>query len=242
MCKRLLLVTTALAMLGGAAQAADIPLKAPPRVAAAVYDWTGFYVGINGGVATGDLDWTYRQTDPLIIQRGDHRTDGGFFGGHVGAQVQFHNNLVLGVEFNMIGSDISGSARCDNPDFRCSSKVDRLWTVGPRAGFALNNVLFYGTGGYASGRVRTSTLDLVDGFPPDFTDVTHHGWFAGGGIEAAIMPNLIAGVEFTHFDLGSRLHTTSIPAAPDLDRNVSTDFNTIRARLSYKFAVPGMSR
>jgi outer membrane immunogenic protein len=242
MCKRLLLVTTAVAvaMLGGAAQAADMPLKAPPRVAAAVYDWTGFYVGINGGWARGDLDWTFA-TD----QRANQRFDGGFFGGHVGAQVQFHNNLVLGVEFNILGGDLDGSTLCENPDFRCSSKVDRLWTAGPRAGFAVNNVLFYGTGGYASGRVRTDTLDvsgISPPFPPDFTDVTHRGWFAGGGIEYGITPNLIAGVEFTHVDLGSRTHTTSIPASPDLDRNVSADFNTIRGRLSYKFAVPGMSR
>lgn len=241
MCKRLLLVTTAVAvaMLGGAAQAADMPLKAPPKGAAAVYDWTGFYVGINGGWAGGDADWAFPNSGDGV----HHRIDGGVLGGHVGAQVQFNNTLVLGVEFNILGGSIDGSTLSQNGDFSFSSKVDRLWTVGPRAGFAVNNVLFYGTGGYASGRVRTNTLDLVDGFPPQPTDATHRGWFVGGGIEYGLSPNFIAGLEFTHVDLGSRLHNPSVPDAPDVDRrNVSADFNTIRGRFSYKFPVPGLSR
>jgi hypothetical protein len=49
-------------------------------------------------------------------------------------------------------------------------------------------------------------------------------------------------VEYTHVDLGDRTHTTSLPNSPDLNRNVSADFNAIRGRLSYKFGVPGMSR
>ena len=241
--KRLLLVTTAVAvaMLGGAAQAADIPLKAPRKVAETVYNWTGFYVGINGGWAGGDSDWVIQSVD----ERVHHRIDGGVLGGHVGAQIQFNSTLVLGVEFNALGGSIDGSTRPQDGDFRFSSKVDRLWTVGPRAGFAVNNVLFYGTGGYASGRVRTNALDVnpndPSNFPPQPTDATHRGWFAGGGIEYGLSPNFIAGLEFTHVDLGSRVHTPSVPDFPDIDRrNVSTDFNVIRGRFSYKFAVPGM--
>ena len=45
-----------------AANAADmsVPAKAPMTPVAAVYDWTGFYLGINGGYGWG-------QQDPLTL-------------------------------------------------------------------------------------------------------------------------------------------------------------------------------
>ena len=33
----------------GSALAADLPVKAPPRVPVAVYNWTGCYIGANVG-------------------------------------------------------------------------------------------------------------------------------------------------------------------------------------------------
>src|SRR2546429_9374454 len=56
--KKILLVTASLIALGAAAPAVAADLaarpytKAPPMVAA-VYDWTGFYIGANGGLGLG---------------------------------------------------------------------------------------------------------------------------------------------------------------------------------------------
>ena len=50
--KKLLLGTIGLVALSGSAMAADLaarPYKAPPLVVAPIYDWTGFYIGANGG-------------------------------------------------------------------------------------------------------------------------------------------------------------------------------------------------
>ena len=53
--KKVLLVTASLIALGAAAPAVAADLaarpytKAPPMVAAAAYDWSGFYIGANGG-------------------------------------------------------------------------------------------------------------------------------------------------------------------------------------------------
>jgi len=50
--KKLLLGTICLVALSGSAMAADMaarPYKAPPVVVAPIYDWTGFYIGANGG-------------------------------------------------------------------------------------------------------------------------------------------------------------------------------------------------
>jgi len=59
--KKILLTTTALIALGIApAAAADLAArpytKAPPI--AAVYDWSGFYIGANGGWGTSHNCWT----------------------------------------------------------------------------------------------------------------------------------------------------------------------------------------
>src|SRR5271156_2859001 len=54
MMRKTLLAVIGMAALGiGPAAAADLAArpytKAPPPVAAAIYDWTGFYIGIDGG-------------------------------------------------------------------------------------------------------------------------------------------------------------------------------------------------
>jgi outer membrane immunogenic protein len=50
-------------MLGGAAQAADMPVKAPPPPAPIMYNWTGGYIGFHiGGAWLGN---GHDQFDPL---------------------------------------------------------------------------------------------------------------------------------------------------------------------------------
>ena len=41
------------------ALAADLPAPSlPPPLPAAIYNWTGFYLGINGGFGTGTSNWS----------------------------------------------------------------------------------------------------------------------------------------------------------------------------------------
>src|SRR5580698_579302 len=61
--KRLTILAAAITVGAVApAAAADLPARAPasykaPAIVEAAYDWSGFYVGINGGGATSDVDW-----------------------------------------------------------------------------------------------------------------------------------------------------------------------------------------
>jgi outer membrane immunogenic protein len=60
--KILILSTAAVVTLATsmAAQAADLPQRTyapPPVMVAAIYDWTGFYIGANGGYATSRNCW-----------------------------------------------------------------------------------------------------------------------------------------------------------------------------------------
>ena len=72
------------------AQAADLPTKAyvPAPVMAQVYNWTGFYVGVNGGYGWGTQD-------PLTLfsnrfDRTSFNINGGMFGGTIGAKAEMH--------------------------------------------------------------------------------------------------------------------------------------------------------
>ena len=60
---RFLTASAAGVFLSGAAFAADLPISEPPMMdeemaPAAAFDWTGAYVGVNGGWAWGDPRWT----------------------------------------------------------------------------------------------------------------------------------------------------------------------------------------
>ena len=92
------------AAIGGSATAAE-PLPAPPPVL--TYDWTGIYLGINGGGGFG-------QQDPfnLLTNRFDHASisfSGGTVDGTSGAQLQIAH-VVVGIETDLAWAGISGSS------------------------------------------------------------------------------------------------------------------------------------
>src|SRR3954447_12745494 len=105
--KRILLSLAALAGLGGAAVAADLPRAAPyyapaPYAAPAYYNWTGFYVGVNGGGAWGSSQWNGFPS---------FNTSGGLIGGTVGYNRQF-GPWVAGVEGDLDWAHIQGGGVC----------------------------------------------------------------------------------------------------------------------------------
>ncbi len=107
MMKYLLGTTITTVMLLGAAQAADLKApvyKAPP--APVYYNWTGFYIGINGGGAWGHTDWQYNFTSGAPHTFADHKTHGALFGGTVGYNWQFASPWVLGIEADFDWADV----------------------------------------------------------------------------------------------------------------------------------------
>src|ERR1700690_4329971 len=100
-------VLAAVAVVGFAsvASAADLPVKAPPMVAPVVaYNWTGFYVGIEGGGAWGSSTHDF---NPL----GTHSSfnvSGGLFGGTAGYNYQM-GNFLAGIEGDLSWASSNGS-------------------------------------------------------------------------------------------------------------------------------------
>lgn len=216
------LLGLALVAAGPCAHAADLGLaplyKAPPAVAT-TYNWSGFYLGANGGGAWGDSHW-----------QGAARTDlsGGLAGGTAGYNYQT-GPVVLGVEGDIDWSGLSGStssAAC--PGGSCGTSETWLSTVRGRAGYAFDRFLPYVTGGLAVGDIRANAPGVPGG------SATNAGWTLGGGVEFALPGNWSAKAEYLHVDLGSFNCGTGCGIAPN--ENVSLRENVFRAGVNYHFS------
>ena len=148
-----------------------------------VVNWTGIYLGLNGGFSFGGSNWTDSVTGG---SSGNFGTSGFVFGGTVGANYQV-GSLVFGVEADGDWADASGfgtftaSALCTGACFTTSSWLS---TVRGRAGYAFDRFLVYGTGGAAFGNVRANfSNDPV-------TSSIEAGWTVGAGVEVAFATQL----------------------------------------------------
>ena len=246
-----LALAAATALIAAPAIAADLrPMasKAPPMAAyAPVPIWSGFYIGVHGGYGWGDAENYFPATVGLLGVLGGgsfgHDIDGGKFGGHAGFNWQW-NQMVLGLEASGTWTDIKGSVFAPFgaafPD-TYTTEINSIFTITPRLGLAAGNALFYVKGGLAVGDVETriSTPGLVGGSATN--DETRVGWTFGGGIEYAVTPNWIFGIEGNYYDFGSE--DISTPAFGRTYENDVTAWSVL-GRVSYKFggAAPVVAR
>jgi outer membrane immunogenic protein len=189
----------------GVARAADIPgiarPYAAPAPAYAAYNWMGPYIGANVGYQWGNV--THDATEPS--------------GGLIGAQAGYNwqsGQLVVGVE-----TDIQWSGA---DDVVAPRKFSNSWfgTTRGRVGYAMNNVLAYGTGGFAYGGLELTTAGLSE-------TRTHFGWTLGVGAEVGLTPNWTARIEYLYFDLTNDTYFTG--TSHGLESSV------MRAGVNYKF-------
>jgi outer membrane immunogenic protein len=156
------------------------------------YNWTGFYLGVNGGGGWGHSRHDFEAAGTTT---GDYRVRGATAGGTLGGNLQA-GGLLLGVEGDMNWSDIGGSDSCPNPNFTCRTRNKWLATARGRVGYALDRFLPYVTAGAAFGQIRANI--------PDFgsTRETETGFALGSGVEAGIVGGLSAKMEYLYVDLG----------------------------------------
>ena len=109
--KKLLIGVVGLVALSGSAIAADLPArtyKAPPVVVAPIYDWTGFYIGANGGWGSSRNCWGIVPVGGVTIADGCVSRSGGVVGGQIGYRWQT-GQFVFGVEGQGDWANLSGS-------------------------------------------------------------------------------------------------------------------------------------
>ncbi|MDA9506050.1 membrane protein [Bradyrhizobium sp. CCBAU 11386] len=243
--KRILLATASVVTLGvGPVFAADLAprryTKAPPL--AAVYDWTGFYVGVNVGGGVG-RNRTLNDPFGFGAPYSFYLQPQGLIGG---AQVGYNwqTSSVLGPLVFGVEADIQGSGLKDdrtNTNFgglgftSYGQKLDWFGTARGRVGLANGPVLAYVTGGLAYGGVKDTVSQTVAGVAlPTFTsDRTQVGWTIGSGVEAALGGNWTGKIEYLYLNLGNR---TDVGAAAVGATNLLTEVkqNIFRAGLNYR--------
>jgi outer membrane immunogenic protein len=242
------LVAAALIGTAASAQAADLArkapiLKAPPMV---VYDWTGFYIGVNGGISVA-RDRTSLLTPIPSGEQSVLSPFGGIGGGQIGYNWQLTSPWLLGIE-----SDIQASGETTNRTclLSCSAllsnnltqKIDWFGTTRARVGLVDGPVLAYFTGGVAYGHFSTTVTETTGGVPAGgvTSGTTQFGWTYGSGVEAALGGNWTGKIEYLYVDLGTR-NTLFANAIGTQWLQTRIHDNIFRAGVNYRFGGTGLN-
>ena len=262
----------------GAAQAADLPARVAPAPYVAplpVFTWTGAYFGINAGASFDDtskfalsngVGVTPANTGigtnrPTLFKNSD---DGFTAGAQLGYNYEFQgfgaagSGIVVGLEAdaayidaaktqNLILSNTAGVPSTNT--FR--SGIDFLGTVRGRLGYAFNQFLIYGTGGFAYGDAfekaalyTSGNANLLRFFGSKGGIQT--GYTYGGGIEYAIPTSSFLNffkssavtlkLEYLRYDLGTKSFVANgVTTTTAYNVSDKTEGNIARIGLNYKF-------
>lgn len=244
--------------LAGSAQAADLAAKVytkAPAPVAAIYDWSGFYLGLNGGGGWSRKCWSNTSTlgGPTVpaFDEGCHDATGGLVGGQVGYRWQ-SANWVFGLEgqgdwANLKGSNASlASAPIFGFPATNQSKIDGIGLITGQIGYAWSSVLWYAKGGAAVAHDTYTGILTLSSTAFDRGSETRWGGAVGTGIEFGFAPNWSVGVEYDHLFLGRRdvTLTSLLPPAggPSRVDNIKQDVDMVTARVNYRFGGPVVAK
>ena len=248
--KGFLLATVAFAAFGIASQASAADLaarpytKAPPPMIAAIYDWSGFYVGANGGWGSSRNCWDFLPVAGGVTPEGCHDATGGVAGGQIGYRWQ-SAGWVFGVEAQGDWADLRGSnASLAFIGQTNRSKIDAFGLFTGQVGYAWNNALLYVKGGAAITDSRFTTIDTATGIVTSSTgDNTRWGGTVGVGLEYGFAPNWSVGVEYDHLFMQDKTLAFTAPGGVlfQTDR-IRQDVDLVTARINYRFGGPVIGR
>lgn len=260
--KKSLQVVIGLFALGAAvpAVAADLPAqpytKAPAMIPA-LYDWSGAYVGINGGGGWSHICWTNNSllgtpTVPSIAE-GCHNASGGMVGGQLGYRWQ-SAGWVFGLEAQGDWADFKGSnaslasATVGLP-FTNNTKVDAVGLFTGQIGYAWNVVLWYVKGGAAVTDNKFNGVITASGLAFDQANDTRWGGTVGTGIEFSFAPNWSVAFEYDHLFMGTRDVTLTALAPSGLQPgtvvrvdSIKQDVDMATVRVNWRFGGPVIAK
>jgi outer membrane immunogenic protein len=187
-----------------------------------------------------------------------------FRGGQIGFNYQFLTNWVAGIEADIDAAHITSST------FACftgatttvcgtrDTDVKDFGTVRGRLGYAFNNVLLYGMGGWAWGHGNNTTqiTCVGPGCPgtsvlptspaPASVDVNPTGWAAGGGVEWAFLSNWTLRAEYLHLQFDGITEDRTIPGTvrpvvitSHVSSNLGVDVMRVAVNYLFNWGSPG---
>jgi len=227
--KKLLLSTAALALLGGAAAAADLPAFEPAPVIAPVpqaFTWTGPYAGLAAGYAWGQGEVNFfgdGDDDDDDDDEGDEDfdADGWLVGGFVGYNYQFPSALVLGIEADLDWTGIDGDGDGDNgdddddDDGDFNADLDWQGSLRARVGYGFDRALLYATGGFALAGIDAGGNGDDD--DDDDDGDTEWGWTLGAGVDFAVTDNVFVRGEYRYTNFSDMDNDDESGEAQDFD-------------------------
>jgi outer membrane immunogenic protein len=248
--KKFLLGTLGLVAMAAPAVAADLPArtyKAPPMVAPVlIYDWTGFYIGANGGYG-----WSNRCIDITAVNgignaafaEGCRSAGGGVFGGQVGYRWQA-SQWVFGLEAQGDWANLRNSRDSLRfPGETWKSNINGLGLFTGQIGYAWNASLLYFKGGAAVANARNDLFTTVGGVGIASAERTGWGGTVGVGWEYGFSPNWTAGIEYDYLFRTNNSNTFLTPTLTPVTAvsvNTRSDVNMITARINYRFGGPAV--
>jgi outer membrane immunogenic protein len=237
--KKFLLSTTILAALTGSAVAADMAVKAPPPAPLPViYNWTGFYIGANGGWGSSHNCWDFVTVAGTVFGDGCRDRSGGVIGGQIGYRWQA-NQFVFGLEAQGDWADITSTrVALADPTFSTRVKTDGIGLFTGQLGWAWDAALLYVKGGAAVTSNRLDVLATATGTGLVSSSATRWGGTLGVGFEYGFTPNWSFGAEYNHLWMGTSNNSftaTGPVLVGVLNNRVRQDVDMVTLRLNYRF-------
>ncbi len=252
------------------ASAADMAARpyttAPPAPAVVAYDWSGFYLGINGGGAWSRKCWDVRSFTidipvigpPFAVAgpEGCHNATGATAGGQIGYRWQAAA-WVFGIEAQGNWANLTGSNNSIQPflalnNFANRSKIDAIGLFTGQIGYAWNSFLLYVKGGAAvvNDKYDTYVFAAQPGVPAGQIvtrgSETRWGGVVGVGGEFAFTRNWSFALEYDHLFMGDNtVRMTNDPffiAQMSHNTNIRQDVDMITARINYRFGGPVVAK
>jgi outer membrane immunogenic protein len=253
--KKLLLGAVGLIAMATSASAADLaarPYTKAPPVVAAIYDWSGFYIGANGGWGSSHKCWDFLLPAFPALGEGCHDATGGTAGGQIGYRWQ-SAAFVFGLEAQGNWADFSGSNDSRLTGFKDRSRINAFGLFTGQVGYAFNNALLYVKGGAAVTNDRFDIFTAAGGVPPNTLvantgDQTRWGGVVGVGLEYGFAPNWSAAIEYDHLfmqDKDVRFVTAGPLFAPGVffgDKRIAQDVDVVTVRVNYRWGGPVIAK
>ncbi len=238
--KKFLLATVgliAVMSMAAPASAADIAKAPPPQIMAPIYNWSGGYIGVNGGWGQSHNCWDFVTAAGVVIADACRERSGGMLGGQLGYRWQT-GQFVFGLEAQGDWADLSSErVSLIDPAFSTRTRIDGLGLFTGQIGYSWNTSLLYFKGGAAVTGNRFDILNTLTGAELASASATRWGGAVGVGWEYGFSPNWTFGIEYDHLFMGNIDTSFSVvnPIVANALNHISQDVDMVTLRLNYRF-------
>jgi outer membrane immunogenic protein len=211
------------------------------------YNWTGFYIGgqMGGGWETTQstrADNSAAPNEPLGFKGPPFHQSGLLGGGYAGFNYQI-NKFVVGIDGDYSLANVRGVGTSVGPTGAGSTATtDIAWiaTLSGRLGYAVNNWMFFGKGGWAWEGVSITGQDFNPAgtvVATTYNSTIRNGWSIGTGVEWGLAPNWSAKLEYDFVKFSTTYYTSIVTPSPATlpTFNAASSLNTVKLGVAYRF-------